>query len=99
MPPITVVWPSLTSTCVMARCGRRAGGRQVHDGARRNAGRAGARNARQRTVVWERQRRRVAERRADLTTEAPLIAEGAREILVRLHDARFDLDLRLRAVD
>ena len=31
--------------------------------------------------------------------EAPLDAERAREVLVGLDDARFDLDLRLRAIE
>ena len=35
----------------------------------------------------------------DAAVEAPLHAERAREVLVRLDDARFDLDLRLRAVE
>ena len=41
--------------------------------------------------------RRVAERRIDAAVEAPLHAECARVVLVGLHDARFDFDLRLGA--
>ena len=35
----------------------------------------------------------------DVAVEAPLNAELARAVAVQLHDARFDLDLRLRAIE
>jgi len=41
----------------------------------------------------------VALPRIDLPTEPPLDAEGASVSFRRLHDARFDLDLRLRAIE
>ena len=50
-------------------------------------------------AVRKREVRRVAERRIDAAVEAPLDAELPREVLVRLDDARLDLDLRLRLVE
>ena len=76
-----------------------AGRAEVHAGRLRGRTLNPAGPAAEAAVVREREVRRVAERRIDAAVEAPLHAERARVILVRLHDARFDLDLRLRLVE
>src|SRR6185295_20334057 len=78
-----------------ADCTGSGGDAEVHR--RRTSGGAGG--AAQAAVVRERQRRGVAEGRVDVAVEAPLDAEGARVVLVRLDDPRFDFNLRLRLVE
>jgi hypothetical protein len=55
--------------------------------------------AAERPVVREGEAGRVADLRVRAAVEAPLDPDGAREVARRLHDARFDFDLRLRLVE